>query len=614
MIRPVTRLPRQNPPLSIRQFLGVDVTGTRDVRRSPAMMNCVLDDEGTPEMRTGYEKLFATSLGAGAILGIHKWIDTDSTTIRIIHHGTKLYIYDTLGEQPVEAYSGMAASKSISFMLATKLCILDGTNFIVFNGTTFVTAESIAYIPTFLIGTPPGGGGTRVEDLNLLQPRFKQKFSTVAATKTYQIHGAPLDALEFVWLNGALKTVTTDYSVNLTTGVLTLVADPGAGTNNLEVQVKKDSYADASRIKKCHVAHVYGGPNDSRVFVTGNPDYPHIDWWTGLPLSGAYDPTYWPDTNFDRIGGDTDPVVGYAVQYDRMVVLKRRSVYLRNWSIEEDAYGRTVTHFPSVPLSRERGAYSAGSIQILNNNPVFLSDEGVYEVVGTNVRDERNVSPISSLTGIKAVGVGEGIDYKGKYYLATTGGTVWVCDYNTFVQDEATGRYQPVWYPWDNLPVNVWAEDGDLLFGSNDRGMVYRVKPKDGSDLYPYNDDGAVINAYFSSIITTFERDDQTKLVQSLIIGMKPWNQAKLAVEYATEEGSSGVVHTERMDLFDYGVVDYGDWSYDTNRTVRAFKVRVDDARNIQRFQVRLTSSGVINEFFGFSSIDITYQNLSEVR
>ena len=605
MIKPVTRLPRQNTPLSIQNFLGMDVTGTRDVRRSPDMLNCILDDEGTPEMRTGYAKLFETSLGAGPVLGIHRF-----GTVRLIHHGTKLYTYETPGDQPVEAYSGMAASKSISFTLGSKLCILDGTNFIVFNGTTFVTAESAAYIPTFLISTPPTGGGTRLEDLNLLQPRFKQKFSTVNSTLTYQIHGAPLDALEQVWLNGAELTLTTNYTINLSTGVLTLVANPGAGTNNLEVQVRKDAYASPTRITKCTVAEVYGGPNNTRIFVSGNPDYPHIDWWTGLPLSGAYDPTYWPDTNYDRIGGDIDPIVGYAVQYDKMVVFKRNSVYLRSWELATDEYNRTVMRFPSVPLSMERGAYSARSIQILNNNPFFLSDEGVYEVMGTNVRDERNVFPTSVLTGLKASGAGDSIDYNGKYYLALDNGRVWVCDYNRYVKDESTGRYQPVWYPWSNLSVNCWAEDGDLLFGSE--GMVYRMMKK--SEPLPYNDDGTAIDAYFTSIFTTFDRDDMTKLVQSLIVSMKPWSRAELRVEYATEEGTSGVVHTERSDLIDFWSFDFSNFSFMTSRIGRAFKVRIDDARNIQRFQVKLSSSGVVNEFFGFSALDITYQTLSEVR
>ena len=619
MIQPVTRSPRRNQPLSIRDFLGMDITGTRDLRRSPDMLNCILDDEGTPEMRTGYEKLFTNSLGAGPILGIHRW----SAGLRLIHHGTKLYTC-TGADNPTLLYTGLSGLRhSISFKMGTKLCILDGTKFLIFDGTTVAEATTNAYVPLYLQGTPPGGGGTRVEDLNLLNPRWRQRFSTVAGTTAYQLHRTvndagvpqPLDAVDKVWLNGVLKTVTTDYTVNLTTGVLTLTANPGAGTNNLEVQVYDADATDASRILKCTTATVFGGPSDSKIFVTGNPDYPHIDWWTGIPLSGAYDPTYWPDTNFDRVGGDEESIVGYSILYDRLLVHKSdRSIYLRSWELQEDAYGRTVMRFPAVPINKGVGTYDADSIAILDNNPVFLSTQGgVYEVVGTNVRDERNIRPISTLVDIPASGHGASIDFKNRYYLALDNDVVWVCDYRRRVKDDASGDYQPVWYPWSNMPVNVWCTDGEtLLFGSKDEGMVYRMKTKE--DPFPYNDNGAVIETHYSTIFSTFDRDDLTKLIQNVIIKQKPWSRGEIQVEYATEQGTSGVVHIERVVLLDFGDIDFSDFSFETSRLPKAFNVRIDDARDVQQFQLTLRSSGVADEFFGIASIDISYQLLSEVR
>lgn len=609
MIQPASRSPRQLPPLSIVTFLGVDITGTRDLRRSPDMRNCVLDDEGTPEMRTGYEKKFATSLGPGKILGTHMWSDT----VMLIHHGDKLYS-QTGSAQPVLLYTGMSATvKSHSFKLGTKMGIVDGANFLIYNGTAVSTAASQAYIPTQFIGVPPTGGGVKAEDLNLMSPSWKQKSSTFNTVLTYKINGAPIDAVESLKLNGVTLTNPTNYTVNLTTGIITLVANPGETTNGLEIQVRKAAAIDSTRITKCRVAAVYGGPSDSKVFLTGNPDYPHIDFWTGLPLSGAYDPTYWPDTNYDRVGGDDDPVVGYAVQHDQMIVAKRDSMYRRSWEFVTDAYDRTVMRFPSVNLNAGRGAYSARSIQLLENEPFFLSDLGVYRVQSTQVRDERNVKPASTLTGILASGDGESIDFGNKYYLSLANGRVWVCDYLRTLKDEANGDYQPVWFPWDNLPVSTWAaNDTDLFFGSSADGMVYRMKKK--SDPLPYNDNGAAIPCYFTSIFTTFDRDDMTKLVQSLIIAMKMGSKAEIKVEYATEEGASGVIHIERAVLMDFSNVDFSDFSFDTSRLPKAFKVRVDDARNIQQFQLKLSSSGVVDEFFGFSSINIKYQTLSEVR
>jgi hypothetical protein len=104
-----------------------------------------------------------------------------------------------------------------------------------------------------------------------------------------------------------------------------------------------------------------------------------------------------------------------------------------------------------------------------------------------------------------------------------------------------------------------------------------------------------------------------TKLVQNIIFTEKMWSVVEINVEYATEEGTSGVIHTERLTLMDYNTVDYSDWSYDTSRLPKSVNVRVDEARDIQMFQITLRSSGVVDEFFGIKSLDISYQYLSEV-
>ena len=605
-----------NKPVSIRTFLGMDQTGTRDIRRSSSMLNCVLNDEGTPEMRCGYEKAFPTDLGAGKILGIHKFLKSDGTYEYLVHHGTKLYKCVTLGVDPTLLYTGLSSTRhSTSFQLATKLSIIDGTNFVVYNGTTVVTAESIAYTPIRYMGRTPSGGGTVIEDFNLLQPKWTEYISTVAGTTVHQLSEGSLDSIASVKLAGVTLTNPTNYTVVLATGVLTLVTNPGTGTNNLEVTPSKTRSGYADHIKKCTTAHVYGGPSDSKVFVTGNPDYPHMDWWTGLPMSGAYDPTYWPDTNYDRIGGDNDPVIGYEVLFDKMVVFKQNSIYQRGYELTTDAYGRTVMRFPATILNAGEGCIEANSIVLVENRPFFLSDTGVYAVEGGTVRDQNNVRKMSTLVDIVPnISFGHAVDHGDKYYLALDGDIVWVCDYHRAVKDEATGEAVPVWYKWDDMPVSYWLScDLGLLFGSALSGMVYRMKEKD--DVLPYNDDGAAISpCYWNGIFTTFDRDDMTKLIQMLTITQKPASHATLVVNYSTEEGDFDAEETQALDFMDYNTVDYSRWSYISTQYEQAFTVRVDNARGIQRFQVRLSSTGEVNDYMGFSSIDIIYQYLSGVR
>ena len=583
----------------------MDVTGTRDLRRSPDMVNCVLDDEGTPEMRTGYEKTFADSLGAGAILGLHEYVKSDGTKEVLIHHGTKLYRGMST---PTLLYTGVSATHvSVSFPVGTKLGILDGTNFVVYDGTTVVTAASIAYIPTVYMS------GDRIEDFNLIQPKWIEFLSTVNATLIYTV-SEPVTALVSVKLGGVALTVTTDYSFVTATGVLTLVANPGAGDNNLEIQLSKTRAADPIRITKCTTAHVYGGPSDFRVFVSGNPDYPQIDWWSGLPLNGAYDITYWPDTQYDRVGGDNDPIVGYEMQYDKLEVVKRNSLFQRTWELVTDAFGRTVMRHPATPLNAAGGCIAAGTIALLRNNPVFLSDHGMLTVVGTTVKDERNVEPFSPLTGIVGVAGALGIDFGNKYYLALSNGVVWVCDYNRSIQDEATNKYGPVWYKWTGVFVGCWYASYDTLyFGSDTLGMVYNFKDK--VHLLPYNDDGeAITPCHWDSIFSTFDRDDMTKLVQKVTITQKPESHTTIVVGYSTEEGDFDDEHEEPLDFLDFAAIDFDRFSFLGVQTPQAFTVRIDNARNVQRFQIRLSSSDVVDDFMGFSSIDLIYQYLSGVR
>jgi len=617
MIQAPSRAPRQPKPVSIRDFKGVDVTGTRDIRRAAEMVNMVLDDEGTPEMRTGYEPLWETSLGEGPILGIHRWLDIDGSAKRLIHHGTKLYVC-TPDVPPVEVYDGMEGTKpSTSFELATRLCILDGHAFVVYDGALALDGEAVAYIPTRYINRTPLGGGTLVEDFNLLQPAWRDFFTTVSGTTTYQVSEANLTSIEEVQLNGVVQT---GWTVNLATGVVTLAANPGAppgnGTNNLRITPKKVVAGYPDRIKKCTVSYVYGGPSDSKVFLSGNPDYPHIDWWTGFPYeTGAYDPTYWPDTYFDRVGGDNDPIVGYSVQYDYMIVHKRRSNFKRTYEVTEDAFGRTVTRFPTMPLNKAVGCVDSHSIALVNNNPWYLSDDGVYEMVGTSVRDQTNVRKVSTLIGLRSQ-VGDAIVHDGRYYLSVADNVVWVADFNRMLQDEATGEFQPVWYKWENIPAEHWcAEDGVLFFGSNVEGMVYRFKDK--TEPLPYNDNGVAISpCYWTMVMSTMDRDDMTKLIMSLIITEKPSSQADMRIEYETEEGWFSVPLDEDFTLafLDYGNIDYGSWSYLSTQNPQAFKVRIDNARGVQRFRVRIRSSGVVDVFTGFASIDVNFQYLAGVR
>lgn len=100
----IFKLPKQpkDPPLlRVEPFKGINfsVTPTQiDDHESPDMLNMYIDQKGAIAKRTGYEKVFETSLGPGKVNGLFSFRKTDGTNEILIAHGGNLYRLDDLNE------------------------------------------------------------------------------------------------------------------------------------------------------------------------------------------------------------------------------------------------------------------------------------------------------------------------------------------------------------------------------------------------------------------------------------------------------------------------------------------------------------------------------------
>ena len=150
-----------------------------------------------------------------------------------------------------------------------------------------------------------------------------------------------------------------------------------------------EGYAD--KINQCRIAGLYGGKNDTRVFLAGNPDEPDCDWQSGL-----YDPTYFPDLGYTRMGTDASAIVGYLKQYDSQLVIKsggaqEATSYLRSYLMADDG----TALYPLQQGAQGEGAAAPRSFATLNNLPLFLSARGVQGVFGTAVAEQRTIRSVS---------------------------------------------------------------------------------------------------------------------------------------------------------------------------------------------------------------------------
>ena len=124
-------------------------------------------------------------------------------------------------------------AKTYFFGFSNKVYVLNGYEYLSWNGTgTFTTVEG--YVPLIATATPPTGGGSDNEQINLLNGKRKQSFSG-NNTATYTIREANINSVDSVYVDGVLKTVTTHYTVNLTAGTITFTAGniPATGVDNV---------------------------------------------------------------------------------------------------------------------------------------------------------------------------------------------------------------------------------------------------------------------------------------------------------------------------------------------------------------------------------------------
>jgi hypothetical protein len=589
--------------LRLEPFRGIDVSGTStqiDDHQSPDMLNMNIDERGSLNKRTGYERVYSDSLGPGKINGIYEYKKSNGTTEFLIAHTTKLY-KQSGNSQPTQIYTGLADANVHFFSMNYKCYILDGTNFLVYDGTT-VTSPT-PYVPTIQMSKSPAGGGTAFEDFNLIGNKFKDSFSGDGSATVYNLSLLGLDSTTVTAVVGT-STITegSGLSVDRVNGKVTFTTAPAQGTNNVIITAGKTVSGLAERIKNCTFSVAFGGSNDTRVFISGNPNMPEYAWRSGL-----YDPTYWPENGFYKY---PEKVRGFSKQYDYLVVHREGGIHQITYSVNDAG----AVSFPSKPINDEVGTIATQSIQIIENNPVSLSKDGVYMVTASNVRDERNVTHISLTVDRKlllesSLEQAVSIDYDKKYWLAMNG-NVYVLDYAQKTDITPYGK----WYIYDNIPSSCFLEkDGFLYFGSSSDGVVYRFF-KETNDAISYNDDGAAINAYWKSKPLTFGAEERYKLIDCMYIGLKPSGATSVDVSYETDKRKRDITTDNQLkfNLFDFSKFDFANLTFHYSPFPQEFKLKIKE-KKITHYQLTITNNKT-NESLTVLSLVIKYTFLNFIK
>ncbi|WP_059005250.1 hypothetical protein [Bittarella massiliensis (ex Durand et al. 2017)] len=599
------QLPAGRPlaPVVIQQFRGVDFSSDStqvDVSRSPDALNMIADQAFFPVKRTGYKRV---AQGSGRVWGLHRLAGGGGEQL-LAHIGTALYRVGADGGL-TQLCTGMAAGRSRSFVMGDCLYLLDGVTYRRYDGAAVRPVAEVAYLPTVRIGAPPAGGGKTFEAVNLLTPGRKESFQADGSATAFQLSTGGLDgAAVTAVVAGAAKAEGTDFTVDRAAGRVTFKTAPPKAVQNVDnvvITYRKTVAGHRQKIDGCRLFGIYGGKNDTRVFLAGNAAEKNVDWQSGL-----YDPTYFPDTGYTKVGGDASAIMGYARQYETQIILKEdndqdATQFLRTFELD----GEGSPLFPLQQGAAGAGAVSSDSFQVLEDAPLFLSPDGVYGVAGTAVTQQRMLRHCSRridnrLLGEPGLAEAAACVFQGRYYLAVNG-HCYLADSRQVYRDGGSAQYE--WYYWDNIPAVCWCALGEsLYFGTADGRVCRFCRPEEEG---AYRDDGAPIEAYWVTPYLHFGTWTRYKTVRDVHVAPLPYQRSGIEVYYSSDEEGERLVAQENIDLFDWERMDFGRFSFRTIQVPSVLATGVKE-RKIQLFQLKLRNAQ-LDEPFGFVSISITY-------
>lgn len=644
-----------------------------DISRSPHSMNMiraggtsVIDSEtveafgnsdiGNIRKRMGYE-----ALNTGVSGRVDAGFSFDGKMF--IQKGYHLYLYDD-GNLREIGVASPAEGGVKTFVLNGYCYMLDGLGFrILFKDTSATYGYSLrridstngwqyAYVPTVVISRSPTGGGAPYEGFNIITRQFRNSFyvspaessATVFQMTNSPLAGIPQDYPDIgvvtakvldqngVWQD---KVEGTDFTVNRTAGTVTFTTAPGAspvtGEDNVIITawLTLDDY-NPDRINKCTVGCLYGvGGVPDRLFVSGNPDYPNYDWYSGRSESGTsreapdlqeVQPagTYFSDLAYSVLGDNDGEIMGYSVVRDRLVTHKSDSVDGRNAVIR---YGQLIdgkAAFPVTNMLQGPGAVSKDAFSFFEDEPLFLTASGIYGISPSDVLGERYSQLRSSflngelLRDYYRLNQGMAVVFK-DYYMLFQNWHVFVLDkrQKSYDRDAPHSTYQYEGYFWalngrqeGDYVSAVWVHDDRLWFGTAN-GLICRFYD-DPTAPESYNDNGVAIKAIWDTPYLTgsVRYNRKSFLYIGVTMGSSPVNTLEV---YAKRLGKWELQFKDGATAryFDFNHVDFGNFTFSTDRSPITVhhKIRV---RYVDKAQFRFMNRE-LNEPFSIYDATIEY-------
>lgn len=577
---------------TVDRFLGLNeaADGNTELKLGQAsrMVNWVVTDGYNLATRPGVQRLdFERERDPAQILAVWAGFIGDEEYLVLVDFAQDqdriwLYRHADGGYSPAyqqEAALGLTVAEGAMvkiFPFGGKVWIMSAEKTVAWEQGAFVEKEP--YVPLVIAGANPDGGGTTLENINLLSPDRRIDYSPNGEQTDFWL---PAEAV------GVKKVVVDNEeqedagSFNAAEHKFVFSEAPIKGVGNVEITYTTDpATAEAERLKvvRMPLAENYNGSTDTRLFVAG--DGSNICYYTGLPQSGEVTALYFPAMNEVAVDMSDSPITAISRHYSKLLVFKPDGAFTITYEPVTLTDGKTIAGFFLRAANREFGCDVLGQVQTVDNYPRTLTKGGIYEwrITSSYYQDERYAKRVSDKVErtLQKADISNAVtcdDTAGKTYyvfLNDSEGTVLVSRYALDREDIWSiykgARFRGVRKAMTFGGRVVFAGEQELFY--LDEGLATDVgETRDGAAV--------TVEAEWESGFMDFGSDFLKKYSSQIYVSLLPQSNSEVTVTAQTDRRTEYVEKLVSANVFGWPNMNFGNWTFDVNDTPKIRRVRL---------------------------------------
>ena len=473
-----------------------------------------------------------------------------SMPIKIFPLGSRLYIYGTGDEINCGRIEAVMA---LSFDENGNVSVLRG--------------DDALYRPVIATGCSPAGGGSKLEQVNILTKYVRIQFSSDGISTGYTLPQT-VSELVSVTVDGVTESIDAYEGAPIT---YRFKAAPPKGENNVEflcVLGNEDHSQACEKFLKMQHSEVY-----NRLFFYG--DGTNICYYTEAP--GFGDGLYIPGGYELGIDSTASAITGMRRQNSRLLAFTPDSTFSIDFTPITLADGRVIAGFYIYPVHRSVGNEMNNQVQTVGNYARTLCGGTLYEWrnASTYHPDERYAKQISDKVA-KTLSTAE----PSKIVTVDDNATQ---TYYMFLNDEAgtvlVNRYAiDVWtiYKSESFKGVIFAAafQGEVIFAVKDTLFCF-----DSAMTFdaPLEKDGENLPIYYvwESGYMSFGADHKRKYSSNIWVSMLPEAVSQMEIAVMTDRRDEYLPKTHGIPLLDFGIVDFSNFSFLSSSAPKIKRIKI---------------------------------------